>query len=489
MSNKSNSNKFFLAIDIGASSGRHIVGYKDCDRLFIKEVYRFANEIKFIDGQYCWDIDALFTHIKCGIKTAFELGYKLTSISIDTWGVDTVLLDEQDKPIGNAVAYRDTRTAKAIDEYFNTNSQHLSKEEVYKITGIQFLSFNSLYQLFVTSEHIKKLTKTILLIPDYFVFLLTGKKMCEYTNASTMQLLDLKTNSWSEKLISSTGFDKSAFLPLSLPKTEVGFLRKELIDEFGIAGTDNEQVKIVLAASHDTASAFISSHNIDGNGINLSSGTWSLIGIESKKYVNSHASYEANFTNEGGIDYRYRYLKNIMGLWVIQEVKRNYDDKYSFLELVELAKKAIDYNVIININDNSFYKPENMIDAIRSYCVAHHQQVPIEVGEVAKAVFVGLSECYVLAISDIERLTGRTYDFILIFGGGCQNEYLNQLVADRTGLTVKAGPIEATAIGNIVVQMLACCELESLDIARELIYQSFDIKEFTLTVKTVQAVK
>ncbi|MDU6038666.1 MAG: rhamnulokinase [Clostridium butyricum] len=462
---------YYLAIDIGASSGRHILGSMENGKVNLEEIYRFENGIGKIGNEYCWNIKQLFKDIKTGIKKCKEIGKIPQSIGIDTWAVDFVLLDEDDKMIGNAVAYRDDRTEGMMEEVFKV----IPKDMMYLYTGIQFQRFNTIYQLLSIKKNnpeILEKAKTFLMVPDYLNFLLTGKKVNEYTNATSTQLVNAFEKKWDEKILEELEIKKDIFQEIKLPKTSLGNLREELVGEFGF------DMEVILPATHDTGSAFISSVCNDSDSIYLSSGTWSLIGVENKFPICVPQAMEYNFTNEGGIDYRYRFLKNIMGLWVIQEVRRNIENKYSFAELVDLAKEHSDFSSIVNVDDDRFLKPDNMIEEIKLYCVETHQKVPQEVGEIAQCVFNSLAYCYKKAVSNLEDIFEKEFKRINIFGGGCQNNLLNELVAKVTGKEVLAGPVEATAIGNIVAQLISKDVFKDLGEARQAIKESFDIKVF-----------
>jgi len=462
---------YYLAIDIGASSGRHILGSIEDGKIKLEEIYRFENGISKIGNEYCWNIEQLFKDIKTGIKKCKEIGKIPKSIGIDTWAVDFVLLDEKDDVLGNAVAYRDDRTEGMMEDVFKT----IPKDMMYLYTGIQFQRFNTVYQLLSIKKNNPEIldkAKTFLMIPDYLNFLLTGKKVNEYTNASSTQLLNSFDRTWDTKILDELGFNKDIFQEIKLPKTNLGNLREELVYEFGF------DMEVILPATHDTGSAFISSVCNDSDSIYLSSGTWSLIGVENRFPICVPQAMEYNFTNEGGIDYRYRFLKNIMGLWVIQEVRRNLDNKYSFAELVDLARGHADFSSIVDVDHDRFLKPENMIEEINIYCIETNQKVPQEVGEIAQCVFNSLAHCYKKAVSNLEDIFEKEFKRINIFGGGCQNDLLNELVAKITGKEVLAGPVEATAIGNIVAQLLSKDAFKDLGEARQAIRESFDIKIF-----------
>ncbi|GAA0752992.1 rhamnulokinase [Clostridium sartagoforme] len=464
--------EYHLAIDIGASSGRHILGFIEDGKLKLEEIYRFSNGIKKVNNEYCWDLKNLFLEIKNGIKKCKEIGKIPKSIGIDTWAVDFVLLDENEDILGNTVAYRDDRTEGIMEEVFKI----IPKDMLYLYTGIQFQRFNTIYQLMAIKkknpENLKK-AKTFLMIPDYFNFLLTGKKVNEYTNATSTQLVNSFDKTWDDNILNSLEINKEMFQEIKLPKTNLGNLRSELVEEFGF------NMEVILPATHDTGSAFISSVCNDEDSVYLSSGTWSLMGVENRFPICVPQSMNYNFTNEGGIDYKFRFLKNIMGLWIIQEVKRVYKDKYSFQELVIKAKEVECFKSIIDVNQDRFLNPENMITEIQDYCKETNQDIPKTPGEVAYCVFNSLGISYRESIKELEEIFEKKYERINVFGGGCQNELLNQLIADRTNKEVLAGPVEATAIGNIIVQLLSFNKIEDLREARKLIAESFEIKKYT----------
>ncbi|MFD2213509.1 rhamnulokinase [Metabacillus endolithicus] len=462
--------KYSLAVDIGASSGRLILGHIEDGKLQLNEIHRFENNIVKKNEHFCWDIETLFSEIKIGIKKCNDLNIKPDSIGIDTWAVDFVLLDEHNNLLTDAVAYRDPRTDGMMEEVFTI----IPKEKLYFETGIQFQKFNTIYQLFALkqkSPDVLKKAKSFLMIPEYLNFLLTGKKANEYTNATSTQLVNAFTKQWDHELLDKLGINTEMFHEILPPKTVLGTLTEELVSEFGF------DMKVVLPATHDTGSAVISVPELEDT-IYLSSGTWSLIGVENRFPICVPKALQYNFTNEGGIDYRYRFLKNIMGLWMIQEVKRNYHDEISFAEFVELAQQEGDFQSIVNVDDDRFLKPENMVSEIQKYCKETNQQVPQTPGQIAKCVYDSLADSYKRAISEIEEIFEKSFPRVNVIGGGCQNEMLNQLLANVTNKEVCAGPVEATAIGNIVAQLMALDEVEEIHQARALIKDSFEVKSY-----------
>lgn len=465
--------KYSIAVDIGASSGRLILGYLEGGLLKLQEIHRFENKIVQKGDSFCWEVDKIFREIKNGLKKCKELGVKPDSIGLDTWAVDFVLLDENNQRLTEAVSYRDPRTDGIMEQVFTK----IKKERLYLETGIQFQKFNTIYQLYSlkqkSPEFLDK-AKSFLMMPDYFHYLLTGKKVNEYTNATSTQLVNAFTKRWDHDLLDLLGINKEMFLEIKTPKTILGTLKEDLVSEFGF------DLQVILPATHDTGSAVIAVPEEDET-IYISSGTWSLIGVENYFPICVTKALDFNFTNEGGMDYQYRFLKNIMGLWMIQEVKRNYNDEYSFAELVRVAREAKDFKAIVNVNDDRFLKPDNMVQEIMNYCVETNQPIPSTPGEMAKCVYDSLAISYQEAVREIEEIFEKKFQKINIIGGGCQNEWLNQLVADVTNKEVFAGPVEATAIGNIVAQLMALGEIQDIKEARALIKKSFEVKKFVPT--------
>jgi len=476
---------YYLAIDIGASSGRHILGHVENGKLVLEEVYRFDNRQIHQNGHDCWDMDNLWSGIVNGMKSCRALGKIPRTIGIDTWAVDYVLLDGSGDMIGDAVAYRDGRT-KGMDAAVD---RIIPRQELYARTGIQYQSFNTVYQLTaLKQEHPEQLNaaENLLMIPDYFNFKLTGVKKQEYTNATSTNLVNAGDKTWDMELIRRLGFPEKLFGELSMPGTVVGELTEEIQKEVGF------NAGVILPATHDTGSAFLAVPAKDGNAVYLSSGTWSLLGVENERPITSETSRLRNFTNEGGAWYRFRYLKNIMGLWMIQSIRRElngvayvagktgkYADgkQWGFPDLIDAARSAKEFQSVVDVNDNSFLAPESMIDAVKDACAKDGQPVPQTVGEIMQCVYLSLALCYRHAIHELSGLTGKTYTSINIVGGGCQDMYLNQMTARAAGLPVHAGPVEGTAIGNLVVQMIAAGEFDSLQSARNAIRDSFAIKE------------
>ncbi|MCL1786603.1 MAG: rhamnulokinase [Defluviitaleaceae bacterium] len=463
---------YYLAIDIGASGGRHILGRLTDGKLALEEVHRFKNGMTTQNGHLCWDTDALFTDILTGLENCKKAGKIPTSVGIDTWGVDFVLLDESGGRLGDAVAYRDSRT-QGMEAAL---SALISDEELYSRTGIQQLPFNTIYQLMALQAQNPALlarAKAFLLMPEYFSYLLTGAMGHEYTNATTTGLISAHTNHWDRDLIGRAGLPLGLFdgdiLP---PGWALGHFSSHIQDAVGF------NCQVVYPCTHDTGSAVVASP-IDEGSIFLSSGTWSLIGAETTAPICTEASRQANFSNEGGYGGTYRYLKNIMGLWMIQCIKAELQDAYSFDDMRQAAEAIGAFPSVIDVNDRRFLAPERMIDAIQSACKETGQPVPETVGELALCVYQSLAHSYALAVQELEALTGRRFSKICIVGGGSQNAYLNQLTARACKRPVSAGPTEGTAAGNILVQMIADGQVANVAEARRIVRRSFPIKEYS----------
>ncbi len=458
---------YYLAIDIGASSGRHILGHIENRKMVLEEIYRFRNGAEKQDGKLVWNDKELYKSIVEGLKKCKEIGKIPVSIGIDTWGVDYALLDKDDNLLGEVYSYRDERTLAVMKEVYSI----ISESELYARTGIKEQVFNTIFQLYCDKKS-GKLDKaeTFLMMPDYLHFLLTGVKKNEYTNASTTGLLNAKNRDWDYEIIDKLGFKKSLFRPLSYPCDKVGSLRPEIVKEVGFTAC------VYLPATHDTASAVMAVPS-ENDPLYISSGTWSLIGIETPKENTTEQAKTSGFTNEGGFNKTVRFLKNIMGMWMIQCIKKELNDKYSFVELVALAKEAKDFGSRVDVNDLSFFAPDSMIKAVTDYCRKTGQKIPETVGEIAYCVYASLAESYVRSVEQIEEITGSSFDKIHIVGGGSQNVLMNELTARFTKRTVVAGPVEATATGNLIAQMMACGEIKSLSEGKRLIRDSFEIKE------------
>ena len=440
----------------------------------MEEIHRFPNRMFEKDGELCWDVEQLFREIKAGMRACADAGKIPVSMGIDTWGVDFVLLDANGERMGNAVAYRDKRT-DGVDKWVY---QIVPEQELYRRTGIQKQNFNTIYQLMALQRKRRKeleQAKALLMIPDYFHYLLTGVMASEYTIATTSQLINPETKQWDRELIEALGFDGKIFKEIRQPGSILGELKEEIKEEVGF------NCKAVLPAEHDTASAVmavpICKEESEASILYISSGTWSLLGTELFTADCSEQSRIYNFTNEGGYDYRFRYLKNIMGLWMIQSVKQEIGADYSFAEICTMAEGR-QITSVVDCDAQRFLSPENMTREIRKACEESGQQVPQDLAETAAVIYHSLALCYAQAAQKLEELTGKQFSQIHIIGGGSNADYLNQLTAQVAGICVLAEPTEATAIGNAIAQMIADGVWEDLAEARECVYRSFSVRRF-----------
>ena len=459
-------NTYFLAVDIGASSGRHILAHIEDGKLHLEEVYRFPNGTSLKNGHQCWDHEGLVENIIRGMEKCAEIGKIPSYMGIDTWGVDFLLLDKEGNVIGDAVGYRDARTESIDTEVYKL----VPEAEIYARTGIQKQLYNTIYQLMAlktqSPEELLAADK-LLMMPDYLGYSLTGIAHQEYTIATTAQLVNIETGEWDLELIRALGYPENLFGKLSMPGETLGSLTDEIAARVGY------NLTVIHPASHDTGSAVLAVPTNSDNIVYLSSGTWSLMGIERMTPDSSERACRHNFTNEGGYDRRFRFLKNIMGLWIIQSIRRELGGKYSFSELSAMAEKLGDTEYRINVNDKCFLAPDSMIGAIKSYCNA--PDMPLDA--LLCCVYHSLAECYAETIGEIVDMTGKKPDALHIIGGGCQDGYLNSLTAKALDIPVYTGPIEATAIGNILSQMLGVGVFASVSEARETVFNSFDVKK------------
>lgn len=450
---------YYLAIDIGASSGRHILSHIENERLMLEEIYRFDNNLTQSKDGLVWDIDSLFAEVLCGIKKCKEMGKIPKSIAIDTWGVDYVLLDENRKEIKPCYCYRDSRTNAVVDEVESL----VSPAQLYAKTGIQKQNFNTIYQLYADKKNGRlQNAKYFLMMPEYLSFKLSGVCKNEYTNATTTGLVNAKTKTWDNDILSALGLPSELFGKLNTPSSLVGDLSADIQKAVGFNST------VLFAPSHDTASAVCACPMAD-NDLYISSGTWSLIGTEITQPILNDSARKLNFTNEGGIDYRFRFLKNYMGMWLFQNIRRNLNKSMTYDEMMELAKNCGEYKYF-NVNDSTLVAPKNMIDAIGKLIDSD------DLGLILNSAYYSLAKSYSEAVAEIEAVTCKRFNAIHIVGGGCQDKYLNALTRDYTGKSVTAGPIEATATGNIASQIMRDKKIP-LATARDLIKNSFDIKE------------
>jgi rhamnulokinase len=465
--------RYYLAVDIGASSGRHILAHVEDGRILIEEIYRFHNGSVERNGHRVWETDRFLKEIIAGMKACKEAGKIPVSMGIDTWGVDYALLDGEDKLAAPTYAYRDARTNGMDKEVYKS----VPEDELYRRTGIQHAIYNTIFQLMASKqaepETLEK-AESLLMMPDYLHFLLTGKKCQEYTNATTAGLVDAKTNDWDRDLIKKLGYPERLFGELSMPGTTVGDLKEDIQKEVGF------NCKVVLPATHDTGSAVMAVPSESDEALYLSSGTWSLLGCELKEANCNEAAREANFTNEGGYDHRYRFLKNIMGLWMIQSVKdelKERGEEYSFAELCDLAEKA-EGDTIVDANDERFLAPASMTEEIQKAVTEAGGRKPETAGELARVIYRSLAECYAKSIDNLEAITGKKYDSLHIVGGGSNADYLNRLTAKTTGRKVYAGPGEGSSLGNLGAQMIADGVFTGLLDFRKAVRSSFEVREY-----------
>ncbi len=464
----------YLGIDLGAGSGRVMAGmFDEKGRLTIKELHRFPNDtIPMPDGLH-WDIDNLYKEILKGLSIcAREITKRPASIGIDTWGVDFGLFDKNGELLAPPFSYRDPRTQGMIEEF----TRKISKEEIYQRTGIQFMEINTLYQLYalvVNKNPLLKKASALLFIPDIFSYFLTGKKFAEFTFATTSQIYNINKNEWDEKIIEAIGVSPGLFPQVVGPGTYIGRINSEVSSMIGLKDT-----KVIAVASHDTASAIAAVPALDKDFIYISSGTWSLFGIESDKPVINDKTYYYNFTNEGGVERRICLLKNIMGLGILHNCKKEWDkDKiYSYEELIGLAKSAEEFRSLIDTNDPRFLYSNNLPKEIIEFCKETGQKTPENIGQFVRCILESLAFSYRKVLTEVKEIRPVDYSRIHIIGGGALNSLLCQFTADATGLTVYAGPVEATAIGNLLIQAKAKNNIKSLEQSRKIVENSFNIK-------------
>ena len=432
--------KYYLAIDIGASSGRHIVGYLEDGSIKTDEVYRFPNGMDLLDGHYVWDTKRLFSEIKEGIKLAIAKYGKIESLSIDTWGVDYVLM-KGDEEVYPTYAYRDSRMNEVLDSVHAI----VPAATLYERTGIAFEAFNTVYQLYADkiAGRLEGVTD-FLMLPEYFMYKLTGKKTKEFADATTTGLVNAKTREFDEYLFDALGYPKCLMKKLSAPGTLVGTLKPEIRDELG------GDLNVVLCATHDTASA-VHAIEMEVNAPYISSGTWSLLGVRTEAAITDEKSRLSGYSNEGGVGYN-RYQKNITGMWLVQSLRKELCPDTSYGDIAKMASES-GYTEFFDANDPSFSAPETMKGAIDAYLSKRGKPLPETAADYFNAIYIGLAECYKVSIADLEANTGKSYPYIYIVGGGAKNSYLNELTEKITGKKVVALPIEATAIGNLKIQI------------------------------------
>ena len=466
--------KRVLAFDFGASSGRAIIGCFDGDKITLEEVHRFSNDPVSVGGTVYWDVLRLFYEIKQGIIKA-KIAGGFDSIGIDTWGVDFGLIDSEGKLMENPVHYRDTRTVGLVDEAFKT----MPKEKLYGITGIQFMELNTLFQLISLKKYrpwMLERADKMLFMPDLFGYMLTGKMCAEYSIASTSQLIDLDKRTWSKEILDAFGIKESVFAPLVQPGTVLGELSKEVCEECGV-----DPVPVISVCGHDTQSAITSVPCEDGDFAFLSSGTWSLFGTELDKPIVNETSMNINITNEGGFDGSTGFLKNIIGLWLIQESRRQWKregKEYSYADLEKLALAAEPFKCFIDPDAPEFVPHGNIPERVREFCRKTGQYVPETVGEIMRCIYESLAMKYRLTFEKLRECTERDYPVIHVIGGGTKDGLLCQMTANSCDRTVKAGPIEATVMGNVAVQLMSDGSVKNIGQARKIVANSSELKTF-----------
>ena len=465
--------KYYFAVDLGATSGRTILGTLVGGKLEQEELTRFPNNLIETGGHFYWDIYALYLEMIKGLQIVGKRGIDLSSIGIDTWGVDFVFIGDDDAILRNPMAYRDPHTFGAMEEYL---SHVVPQREVYDITGIQFMNFNSLFQLYAMGkannsamQHCKK----VLFMPDALSWMLTGEAVCEYTIASTSQMLDLKTGDLSEKLIESVGMKRSQFGRMVQPGTQIGVLTEEVQKMTGLGA-----VPVIAVAGHDTGSAVAAVPAKDKHFAYLSSGTWSLMGIETQDAIISDRSYELNFTNEGGIEGTTRFLKNICGMWLYERCRKEWTEEVRQLSHPELQGSAMQveaFRSIINPDDKAFANPPSMIEAIQQYCRETKQAVPETPAEICRCIFDSLALRYRQVFGWLKEFADFNLTVLHVIGGGSLNKYLTQFTADACGVEVLAGPQECTAIGNMMLQAKASGDVSDIWAMRQIIANSVEM--------------
>ena len=466
--------KVYLAADFGGGSGRVIAGWLENGQLKMEEVHRFGNRQVRLGDHVYWDFPALFEDMKAGLKKAASKGYKVASVGVDTWGVDFGLIDRDGQLVGNPVCYRDARTSGMVEEMFKT----LDPTEHYATTGIQVMEINTLSQLLsIKGTAQLESARHLLFMPDLFSYFLTGKATNEYCIASTSELLDAKKRDWSWDTIKALGLPEHIFGEIVMPGIVRGKLREDIAQETGLG-----EIDVVAVGSHDTASAVAAVPAIEDDGIMafLSSGTWSLLGVELPEPILTEEARKAEFTNEGGVGGRIRFLQNITGLWILQRLMAEWKERgeeQTYSQLLPEAEKAC-INSIIPVADAAFMNPVSMEKAICDYCKDSAQQIPATKAEFTRCLLQSLAQKYQDAISGVNDLLPEPIKRLHIIGGGSQNELLNQLTADALGLPVWAGPVEATAMGNILVQAMAAGEIDNLDALRDVVRHSVTPKIF-----------
>jgi len=464
-----------LAFDFGASSGRAILGSLKNEKLELTEIHRFSNEPVMFAQHLQWDILKLCHEVKQGILKCKIAGFNVESIGIDTWGVDFGLLDKDGELLSNPYHYRDERTKDMMEKCF----EYIPKEELFKRTGLQFAQYNSIYQLLSMVENnsnILKISHTLLMMPDLFNYMLTGKSFTEFTEFTTSQLYNYEEKTWDKYVIDKLNIPSSIFAPMIMPGSEVGLVKESICQELNI-----KPIKVIAVGGHDTASAVAAVPSLEDNPVFISSGTWSILGMENDQPIINNKVYKYNFTNEGGTNNKVLLLKNIMGLWIIQECKRAWEREglsFSFGEIVQMAKEEKSGISFIDPDNELFYAPGNMPERVKDFCRNTNQPIPQSIDEVIRCVEESLALKYRWAIEKLEEITDKKIHTIHVVGGGIQDKLLCELTANITGRKVIAGPVEATAIGNLIIQAQALGRVKDQKHGREIIKNSFEIEEY-----------
>ncbi|MBQ3857356.1 rhamnulokinase [Segatella bryantii] len=471
MSNK----EYFFAVDLGATSGRTIIGTLEGSKFNLEELTRFNNNLIETGGHFYWDIYALYNEIINGLKIVHQRNIPIKSIGIDTWGCDFVYIGKDGAILRNPLAYRDPHTFGVMEKYFD---QEISKEQVYDKTGIQFMNFNSLFQLYAMRQAgntALENAEKILFIPDALSYMLTGNAVCEYTVASTSQILNPNTKDLDEDLIKSLGLKREQFGPMINPGEQIGVLTEEIQKMTGLGA-----IPVIAVAGHDTASAVAAVPAKDEKFAYLSSGTWSLMGIESKEPIINENSFDKNFTNEGGIEGTTRFLKNICGMWIYERCRKEWPEVSGMghQQILSEAMQAEPFKSLINPDDEIFANPNSMVEAIQTYCKEHNEPVPVGYAAITRCIFESLALRYRQIFSWLKEFADFDINTLHIIGGGSLNQYLNQFTANSLGVKVLAGPQEGTAIGNIMLQAKAAGDVKDIWEMRRFIAFSLELKEF-----------
>ncbi|MEZ5940693.1 MAG: rhamnulokinase [Planctomycetaceae bacterium] len=473
------SERIYLAVDLGAESGRVIAGLFDGSTIELDEIHRFSNGPLPLAGTRRWDVLRLWSDIVEGLKkAAAKYGDKILSVGVDTWGVDYVLLSKSGQLVGQPYNYRDPRTDRMLETAFS----RVPKKEIFAQTGLQFMQINTLYQVLSTQlndPEMLQFAHRFLMMPDFFHWLLCGSQAVEFTNATTTQFLNAKERNWAFDLLRQLGIPTHILPELVTPGTKLGTLREEVTKLTGL-----RKIDVIAPPTHDTASAVVAvptERTGNANWAYISSGTWSLIGVEVQQAILSEEALQQNVTNEGGVDGTYRLLKNVMGLWLVQECRRAFEEEgnsFDYTQLTHLATQSTPFRSLVNPNDPSFLSPAHMPRAMADWCGKTNQPVPETEGQFIRCALESLALKYREVLTGIESLTGERVEEIHIVGGGCQSQLLNQFTANACGRPVIAGPIEATALGNVLIQARATGDIGSLDDIRKVVRNSVKLERF-----------